>query len=166
MKEKDMKNQKQSKYSLVGVAGTFGPLHIGHHQLFEKAFEISDKVMIGITDDSMVKQKTLAELIAPFQKRKEEIEKYLKEKGYLKNTIIIKLTDPYGPSIEDSGLEALIVSHETSYMQQKINELRKEKNLIPLDFIAVELELAEDGKRISSTRIRKKEIDIYGKIVK
>ena len=157
--------KKEKQYSLVGVAGSFGPLHVGHYQLFKKAFEVSETVMIGITDDSMVKKKKLSELIAPFQKRKEEIEKYLNEKGYLKKTIIIKLTNPYGPSIKDSGLEALVVSDETSYMQQKINDLRKEKNLKPLDFITVKLELAKDGKRISSTRIRNKEIDIYGNIL-
>ncbi|MHA1299117.1 MAG: phosphopantetheine adenylyltransferase [Candidatus Helarchaeota archaeon] len=156
----------KKKYSLVGLAGTFGPLHIAHKQLFRKAFEISEKVMIGITDDSMVKNKPLSELILPYSKRKEAIIKFLEEEGYLKNVIFIKLNDPYGPAIEDSGLEALVVSDETSYMEKKINDIRKKRNLKPLDFVSLKLILAKDGKRISSTRIRKKEIDVYGNVLK
>ncbi|MFX0133957.1 MAG: phosphopantetheine adenylyltransferase [Candidatus Hodarchaeota archaeon] len=153
------------KYSLVGFSGTFGPLHIGHKQLLKKAFEVSEKVMIGITDDSMTKRKECAELIAPYSERKEKIIIFLKEIGYSENAIFIKLTDAYGPSIEDAGLEALILSKETSYMGKKINDIRKEGNLKPLDFITVDLMLAKDGKRISSTRIRKGEIDPDGNVL-
>ncbi|MHA1380307.1 MAG: phosphopantetheine adenylyltransferase [Candidatus Helarchaeota archaeon] len=154
------------KYSLVGISGTFGPLHIAHEQLFKKAFEVSEKVMIGITADFMVKKKICAELISPFSERKKAIIAFLKEEGYFENAIFIKLKDIYGPAIEDSGLEAIIVSEETSFMEKKINDIRKERNLKPLDFIEVKLILAKDGKRISSTRIRKKEIDIYGNVLK
>ena len=155
----------KKKYSLVGFSGTFGPLHIGHKQLFRKAFEVSKKVMVGITDDSMTIKKVCAELIAPYSERKEAIISFLKEIGNLENVIFIKLTDVYGPAIEDSGLEALILSKETSYMGNKINEIRKERNLKPLDYVTVDLILAKDGKRISSTRIRKKEIDPDGNVL-
>lgn len=155
----------KKKYSLVGFSGTFAPLHIGHKNLLKKAFQVSNKVMIGITDDGMTKRKECAELIAPFSERKEKIINFLKEEGYFERTIFIKLTDAYGPAIEDSGLEALILSEETSYMGKKINEIRMERNLKPLDFVTVKLFLAKDGKRISSTRIRKKEIDPDGNIL-
>ena len=156
----------KKEYSLVGVAGTFGPLHIGHKQLFRKAFEVSKRVMIGITDDNMIKGKECAEKIAPYLERKRKIIEFLKEEGYFERTTFIKLNDPYGPAIEDLGLEAIVVSKETSYMSEKINEIRKQRNLKSLDFISIELALAEDGKRISSTRIRKNEIDSYGNVIK
>lgn len=157
---------KEKEYSLVGVAGTFAPLHIGHKNLFRKAFEVSKKVMIGITDDKIIKGKEYADKIAPYSERKEKIKEFLKEEGYLERATFIKLNDPYGPAIEDSGLEAIVLSEETSQMEEKINDIRKSRDLKPLDFITVKLILAEDGKRISSTRIRKKEIDCDGNILR
>jgi len=155
------------KYNLVGVSGTFSPpLHLGHVTLIKKAFEISEKVMIGITIDEMTKRKTLSNLIPPLKIRKENVLKFLKELGFTENAIIIDLKDSYGPAIEDQGLEAIIVSEDTLYMGQKINEKRAEKNLPPLDFVPITMILSKNGKPISSTRMRKNEIDEQGNPIK
>ncbi len=151
------------KYKLVGVSGTFSPpLHLGHVTLIKKAFGISQKVMIGITIDVMTKNKILSNLIPPLKVRKENVIKFLKENGFLERAIIIDLKDSYGPAIEDQGLEAIIVSQDTKYMGEKINQKRSEKNLPPLDFISIPMVLSKNGSPISSTRMRKKEIDERG----
>jgi len=46
-----------------------------------------------------------------------------------------------------------------------LNKLRAEKGLRPVDVVTVELVLAKDGKRISSTRIRSGEIDPEGNLL-
>lgn len=156
---------KNKKYKLVGVSGTFSPpLHSGHIALITKAFEVSEKVMIGITSDDMIKHKTLSEKIASYEIRKKNIADFLNKKNFSNRAFIVKLIDPYGPSIEDQGLEAIIVSQDTKYMDEKINGKRKEKNLPPLDFIAIEMVLAKDGKPISSTRMREGIIDQSGNL--
>lgn len=121
--------------------------------------------MFGLTSDKMLAHKTLKHLIPPFEARKKNLIEYLKRQGYLERAEIVVLEDAYGPAIEDAGLEAIVVSHDTGHMSERINEKRKNKSLFPLQFIEVEMVLAEDGKPISSTRIRKKEIDTEGKVI-
>ena len=154
---------ERKKYKLVGVSGTFSPpLHSGHIALITKGFEISEKIMIGLTADEMIKNKILSEKIPPYETRKKNISDFLSKNNLMNRAIIVKLTDPYGPSIEDQGLEAIIVSQDTKYMDEKINGKRKEKNLPPLDFVAIEMVLAKDGMPISSTRMRQGLIDETG----
>ena len=46
-----------SKFSLIAMGGTFDIIHRGHLTLLENAFEISDKVIIGLTSDEFVQKK-------------------------------------------------------------------------------------------------------------
>jgi pantetheine-phosphate adenylyltransferase len=41
----------EKKYNKVAVGGTFDKFHEGHRLLVEKAFQIGDKVLIGVTSD-------------------------------------------------------------------------------------------------------------------
>ena len=53
------------KYSLVATGGTFDILHKGHIALLSTSFEISDKVIIGLTGDDLGQkkgQKTIKQL--------------------------------------------------------------------------------------------------------
>lgn len=48
------------RFGVVATGGTFDELHIGHLALLTKAFEVGDKVIIGISSDefaSRVKKK-------------------------------------------------------------------------------------------------------------
>ncbi|MHA1145472.1 MAG: phosphopantetheine adenylyltransferase [Candidatus Helarchaeota archaeon] len=153
------------KFKLVGCSGTFADLHQGHQTLIRIAFEQSERVMIGLTSDEMLVSKKLKHLIPSFEIRKENMINYLKSQGYDERFEIVMLTDAFGPAIEDAGLEAIVVSKETSHMEEKINAIRKKRNLFPLKFIEVDMVLAEDGKPISSTRVRKKEIDVRGRLL-
>lgn len=45
-----------------------------------------------------------------------------------------------------------------------INELRFENGLLPLVIVEIQLVLADDNKPISSTRIRRGEIDDHGNL--
>ncbi len=148
----------------VAVAGTFSIIHKGHRVLLEKAFEIGDEVIVGLTSDKMIKHKDAES----FEIRKMKLKKYLDElnRKYRKKYKIVKIEDPYGIAIKDSGLDAIVVSEETKFRAEEINRIRTENGLKPLEIFVVELVLAEDGKKISSTRIKKGEIDTEGRIIK
>ena len=46
-----------SKFSLVATGGTFDIIHRGHLTLLANAFEISNKVIIGLTSDEFIQKK-------------------------------------------------------------------------------------------------------------
>ena len=46
-----------SKFSLIAMGGTFDIIHHGHITLLSTAFEISEKVIIGLTSDEFVQKK-------------------------------------------------------------------------------------------------------------
>lgn len=154
------------KFKLVGVSGTFDRLHIGHIALLRKAFEVSERVAIGLTTSRMIQHKNLAEKIEPYEVRKKKLEEFLKKEGYLERAEILSLDHPDGPAIMDSGLEALVATEETSTGVEKINIIRREKGLPPLEVVLAPIILAEDKKRVSSTRIREGRINAQGKLLK
>jgi pantetheine-phosphate adenylyltransferase len=146
------------KFKKVAVGGSFDLFHKGHEALLEKAFDVGEFVTVGLTSDEMVSKD-----IEPYPKRKETLDDFLsKFRGRYK---IIKLQDPYGDAANDEKIEALVVSQETEPRAREINEIRRMNGLPTLEAIVVPLVLAEDGKPISSTRIRKGEIDRRGKIL-
>ena len=62
-------------------------------------------------------------------------------------------------------MEALVASPETGKRVELANKLRAERGFPPLELVVVDWVVAEDGKPISSTRIRKGEIDEEGRLV-
>ncbi len=149
------------------MAGTFSVVHRGHKTLLEKAFKIGDKIVVGLTSDEMVRKEG-KNLMYTFEERKNRLKEYLnalKEK-YGKEYTIVKIDDPYGIAVEDKELDAIVVSEETKFRAEEINKIRKEKGLKPLKVFVVKLVLAENGRKISSTRIIRGEIDHEGKLLK
>ena len=68
----------------------------------------------------------------------------------------------FGPAVIEGDVDALVVSEETSKKGDILNTMRKKQNLRPVEIIIVPMEMASDGDRISSTRIRNSEIDASG----
>jgi len=148
------------KYNKVAVGGTFDKFHQGHRLLIKKAFQVGDQVLIGVTSD---KFGGIKGEIEPCNVRMSNLNSLLKEQS---NYIISRLDDPYGVTVEDETIDAIVVSPETEPTAFKINQIRQENGMKPLDIITISMVLAEDGKPISSTRIRKGEIDKVGTIIK
>jgi pantetheine-phosphate adenylyltransferase len=149
------------KYQKIAVGGTFDQFHEGHQKLLSKAFEMSEQVLIGVTSDEFARTKGKIE---PCNHRMSQLKGNLK--NFQANYSVSRLDDSYGPAIEEEDLEALVVSDETEPTAQLINKVRKKKGMKPLDIITIRMVLAEDGKPISSTRIRKGEIDVTGHVLK
>ncbi|MEM2082336.1 MAG: phosphopantetheine adenylyltransferase [Candidatus Bathyarchaeia archaeon] len=152
------------RYRLVAVGGTFDMLHRGHRALLDKAFEIGEMVIIGLTNDSFAKRLHKPHRIDPYEARRAALEGFLESRGYSHRATIVELNDPYGPTIEDGDIEALVVSKRTGERAEEINRIRIAKGFRPLDLIRVDLVRAEDSKPISTTRIRRGAIDREGRL--
>jgi len=150
-------------FDLVAMGGTFDAIHSGHMALLNKAFSISSKVIIGLTSDQLATKKG-----------KNQVNDYSKRLSLLKSVIeknfpnisyeISKLENDFGPAVIEGSVKALVVSEETSNKGLLLNDLRAEKNLSPVKIVVVPMVLAEDGKVISTTRIKNSEIDGSGNL--
>ena len=155
----------EQRLKTVTVAGTFDVMHKGHWFLLEEAFNIADRVVIGITTDRFAAAMKKPHDIDSYDVRLAEVEKYLLEKGLLERAAFFPLDDPYGPSIKDGGIEGILVSEETEKGAEAINQIRVKKGHRPLLIFVMKMVLADDGKPISSTRVRRQEVDRYGRLI-
>ena len=153
-----------SKFSLIAMGGTFDIIHRGHLTLLENAFEISDKVIIGLTSDEFVQKKGKTP-IHKYDERLKNLLSVIFQKFPNTNFEISQLSNDFGPAVLEKDVQALIVSDETSDQGNILNTLRTERNLPPVEVIVVPMFLAKDGVRISSTRIKNSEIDSDGNLL-
>jgi cytidyltransferase-like protein len=154
------------KFRKVAVGGTFDELHKGHRRLLFKAFEVGETVLIGLCTDEFVKKMGKPHVTAPYDARLNELQAFLKKSSLKGKVEITPLNDPYGKTLTDKCIEALVVSEETEKIAVKINQKRTEKNLPQLEIITISMVPAENYKPISTTRIRKGEIDREGHMLK
>jgi len=154
------------KFKTVAVGGTFDEFHKGHKALIMKAFEIGEQVLIGLCSDELVKKLKKPHPTAPYEQRLEELKAFLHEHGFLEKAKIIPLHDVYGVTLSKGCAEALVVSKETETTAFKINEKRKELELPPLHIVVIEMIPSENHISISTTRIRRGEIDREGHLLK
>ena len=148
-----------NKYSKVAVGGTFDKFHDGHKKLLSTAFEIGDKVEIGVTSDAFG---GLKGDIDSCEIRMSNLKNFFSEEH---DFCVVPLDDPYGTTIYDSDFDAIVVSEETEPTAVEINEIRISKGMNPIDIVVVSFVLAYDGTPISSTRIRRGEINKNGDVV-
>jgi len=154
------------KFRKVAVGGTFDELHKGHRSLLVKAFEVGENVLIGLCTDEFVKKMGKPHVTAPYEVRLKELQAFLKKSSISDKAEIIPLNDPYGNTLTDKCIEALVVSEETEKIAIKINQKRSEAQLPQLKIVTISMVPAENYKPISTTRIRKGEIDREGHLLK
>ncbi|MEO9365425.1 MULTISPECIES: phosphopantetheine adenylyltransferase [Candidatus Nitrosocaldus] len=153
------------RYRVVAVGGTFDILHKGHIALLDKAFEVGDHVIIGVTSDSLVAR--MGKRISnDYSRRVRNLSSMLVNRYPSRRFDIIMLDDEFGPTITDPSIEAIVVSRETEHKCKRLNEIREANGMKPLHIIAIDLLLADDGERISSSRIRAGEIDADGRVLR
>jgi pantetheine-phosphate adenylyltransferase len=151
------------KFDLVAMGGTFDVIHKGHTTLLSDAFSISTKVIIGLTSDEMALRKG-KKIQNDYNKRLETLVKTIEKSFPNREFEISKLDNDFGPAVLEKEVQALVVSGETSNQGEVLNRLRKQKNLPEVEVVVVPMVLAKDGLRISTTRIKNKEIDYEGNL--
>jgi pantetheine-phosphate adenylyltransferase len=150
------------KYSRVATGGTFDQFHAGHRRLLEKSFELGDEVVIGLTSDEFARRQGKNPQ-QPYKQRRAKLEAYIRKRVAGRRHIIAKLDDFFGPGIASKEVEALVASPETGKRVELANRLRAERGFPPLELVVVDWVVADDGRPISSSRIRNGEIDEEGK---
>jgi pantetheine-phosphate adenylyltransferase len=152
-----------SEFALVAMGGTFDIIHKGHLTLLSKAFLISSKVIIGLTSDELA-EKRGKKTLNNYQKRFEILMSTIKINFPNHAFQISKLDNDFGPAVLEENVQALVVSDETGNQGEILNQLRNEKNLTLVKIVIVPMVLAQDGDRISTTRIKNLEIDVEGNL--
>jgi pantetheine-phosphate adenylyltransferase len=153
-------------YKLVALGGTFDALHAGHQHLLSEAFKLGDVVLVGVTSDRLVRTLHKKHQVRSFPSRVQDLKTFLKARRWLSRARVTALREPYGPAAQRKNLQALIVSKGTLASGRRLNQLRRQYGLQPLDLRIVDLLRAADGKRISTTRIRNGQIDLQGRVLK
>ncbi|MFC1802798.1 phosphopantetheine adenylyltransferase [Thermoproteota archaeon] len=154
-----------NRLKCISVGGTFDVMHKGHWFLLEETFNVGDKAVVGIATDKFVASMKKNHTVDTYENRLSEVKSFLKGKGYLNRSKIVPLHDPFGPTIDSDEIEGIVVSEETEATAEVINKMRVELGRKPLLIFVITMVLADDGKPISSTRIRKQEVDRYGRLI-
>lgn len=156
-----------NKFDVVATGGTFDEIHDGHLALICKAFEIGNKVIIGVTSDEFAaKTKGMNRIRHTYQERVANLKEVIEKKVGKVIYEISKLDSDYGPAVTSGEVGALVASVETAKKGEDLNIIRSRNGLPMLRIIAVEMRRADDGHPISSSRIRAGEIDASGRILK
>ncbi|HDM60139.1 MAG TPA: phosphopantetheine adenylyltransferase [Archaeoglobus veneficus] len=145
----------------VALGGTFEPLHEGHKKLIDVAVKLGD-VTIGVTSDELARKRLRS--VLPYEIRAENLRQYMLRK-YGFEPEIVRIYDPYGETLE-IDFDYIVVSPETYSVAEMINEKRKELGKKEIKIVKVDWVRAEDGEPISATRIKRGEIDRYGRLIK
>lgn len=141
--------------TVSAVAGTFDVLHDGHRALLARAFEVSDRVLVGITSDAMASAGRERSL--PLEVRERALRAYLDTLGRYELFVI---DDMYGPRDMMDRVDVLVVSEETVGNGGILNDERASRGLPRLELSVVPLVRAENGGKISSSAILRGE---YGR---
>lgn len=148
------------------VGGTFDPLHAGHKKLLTRSFELAGpdgEVIIGLTTDEFAGAKVHP--VRSYQERLKNVASFIEKHGYTAEWKVEPLSDRYGSSL-DADFDILVVSEETFPVALEINELRRQRGRRRVDLHEISCVLAEDGRRISSTRVYRGEIDRHGRLIR
>ena len=152
------------KFKKLILAGTFDHFHLGHQQFLRQSLAKTEFAFCGLTTDWVKKNKIYNPSLQPFSIRLKTIKKFLKENNLFKKVKLFPLNNPFGPTLSPLLLEALATTKESFARAKIVNQKRKEKGLKPLSLVLTNLVLTNDRKRLSSTRIRKGEINRQGLI--
>ena len=104
------------RYSKVAVGGTFDKFHDGHKKLLCTAFELGNRIEIGVTSDAFG---GLKGEIDSCEERMNNLKLFFKDKS---NFRVVSLDDPFGTTIYEADFDAIVVSDETDPTAMKINE--------------------------------------------
>lgn len=151
------------KYRLAACGGTFDHFHRGHRKFLKFALQNADKLVIGITSDNYPDNKR--EEIEHFSIREKSVVSFLDKVQALDRAEIVPIDNLFGPTIsKEFKIEVIVVSEETEKGATLINNRRKEVGLGPFEILLCSTTKAGDGQPISSSRIRRGEIDREGKL--
>ncbi|MDS0219896.1 pantetheine-phosphate adenylyltransferase [Haloarcula sp. S1AR25-5A] len=162
------------------LGGTFTPIHNGHRALLHKAFQTASHdgpgdghVIVGLTSPGLAtetrSESAHADQLGAYDDRRNALDAELRElrEAYTASYEILQLEDTQGPAATRADVNALVASPEAKAQRRahQLNQRRRDAGLQPLEIHTPPFVVAEDGTRISSTRIRNGEIDVHGRLL-
>ncbi len=141
------------------MGGTFDRLHDAHKRLLETAALLAQEVFVGVVGNRLGKKlfpnKKHHDLIQPTSVRIANVQEFMHQFNSV--VTVAELLDPWGPAPTDPEADLIVVSEETYPNAEKINQMRKERELKPLHIYTIEWVFDADGSPISSTKLREQE---------
>ena len=150
------------RFEAAAVGGTFDLIHRGHDALLDAAFGAAETVIIGLSGDGFAAGR--GKRVGGYGARRGALEGHIRGRYPGRAYEIRRLDDRFGPAATEARVGALIVSAETRPGAEELNAMRAERGAPPAEIITVPMALAEDGGRISSTRVRRGEIHPDGRL--
>ncbi|MFX1489829.1 MAG: pantetheine-phosphate adenylyltransferase [Promethearchaeota archaeon] len=140
------------------MGGTFDHLHEGHKFLLKTALSVSENIEIGLTSQSLLKNKKFSSKLEDYETRKEKLKEFISSFADLKRVSIVEIKnwDDMNQYAQDPEYEGLILSQETYENALKLNQNRENKGMKPLILIVIPLIKDNNNNKISSTSIREK----------
>lgn len=154
--------QSTTDNQIGALGGTFDHFHAGHEHFLRFAAKQVDQLIIGVTDQSLIKEKELAAIIQPFETRKKAVEEFCQREQI--SAQIVKLTDAFGPTLGQQPVDRLIVTEFTKEGGVLLNKRRVELGLGALSVDVCSMVKDETGKVLNSTRIRQGIVDRLGHV--
>lgn len=152
------------QYNILVTGGTFDHFHQGHKAFLSGQLQASKKVLIGITSDAFIAAHK-KEKLETYETRVAQVREFLQTQHAVERIEIQKIEDIYIPDAWKSyPIEAIAVTKDSMAGADGINAQRINEGLSPLPIYSIPYVLAEDGMRISSSRIRNGEINREGKL--
>ncbi|KZT71290.1 Nucleotidylyl transferase [Daedalea quercina L-15889] len=127
-------------FPVAALGGTFDHLHAGHKILLSMGAWIArEKLIVGVTDDTLLKNKAYKEVLEPLAVRTARVRGFLElfKPGLYYD--VVAISDVYGPTAWDPNVHALIVSKETLPGAASIHKHREEKGLPPLRTFVIDV---------------------------
>lgn len=152
------------RFDTAATGGTFDAIHSGHVALLDRAFEVAERVVIGVAGDGLAARRGKSPAL-PYAERSAAVAALVSSRYPGRRCDISRLDDVFGPAAVDRRVGALVVSAETEPQGAVLNGLRAEAGLPPVEVVVVPMVAAQDGERISTTRVRRGEIDGGGRIL-
>ena len=161
-----LKKEVNAGAPTVLVGGTFDYFHEGHLELLETAFGHGNPI-IGVTSDELANESRDRE-VSKYQKRERTVSSQARcsARKFERDFEVTMLNSKTDVAAVEADAEIIVVSPEEKTIERakEINELRAERGLDELEIIVCNEVRAEDGGRISSTRINNGEIYPTGEL--
>ena len=132
------------------LGGTFDRLHAGHHRLIEEVAAHCDHLEIHVTSDDMASLK--GEQVLSYDQRIESLSTHIEGTGV--QASLHMLENLFGPAPHRKDCVVIGCTSETLSGCERINEMRLEAALNPLEIVVVGHFIDEEGEILSSSRIR------------
>lgn len=152
-------------YSLVVCGATFDHLHKGHEAFVGFLLRTSERVLIGLTSDRFAHSKEFPDTIESYKTRSMALVAFLKKLGARERVSVLPIDSLFIPKQWESlSIEVIVATKETQKGARLANKRLQDRGYPQLPIVLCPLVLAEDGKPVSSLRIRKGEINRKGEL--